>query len=173
MLNELRLIWLGGGKGYFRHSSKLFYIKGIGVGQPPIFYHFWVCWWTLFPEKLRPLRLEVAEICWGCWKQPQAHKKCCKNKKLVFLTPAGSQTCGLSRNTKSASKFQPRLHVSSASKKWHTYMTASEYFFKQMPFLWYEINIKSSISWKFKVDEPRGYRNTRSASPWCLPLVIL
>ena len=50
-------------------------------------------------------------------------------------------------------------------------MTASEYFFKKMLFLWYEINIKSSISWKFEVDEPRGYRNTRSASPWCLPLV--
>ena len=60
--NELWLIWLGGGKGYFRHSSKLFYIKGIAVGQPPISYHFWVCWWTSFPEKLRPLRLEVAEI---------------------------------------------------------------------------------------------------------------
>ena len=31
---------LGGGKGYFRHHSKLFYIKGIGVGQTPIFCHF-------------------------------------------------------------------------------------------------------------------------------------
>jgi hypothetical protein len=31
---------LGGGKGYFRHPSKLFYIKGIGVGQTPIFCHF-------------------------------------------------------------------------------------------------------------------------------------
>ena len=44
--NELWHIWLGGGKGYFRHSSKLFYIQGIAVGQPPISYHFWVCWWT-------------------------------------------------------------------------------------------------------------------------------
>ena len=82
--NELWHIWLGGGKGYFRHSSKLFYIKGIAVGQPPISYHFWVCWWTSFFENLRPLRLEVAEICWGCWKQPQAHKKCFHNKNLVF-----------------------------------------------------------------------------------------
>ena len=82
--NELWLIWLGGGKGYFRHSSKLFYIKGIAVGQPPISYHFWVCWWTSFPAKLRPLRLEVAEICWGCWKQPQAHKNFFHNKSLVF-----------------------------------------------------------------------------------------
>ena len=73
--NELWLIWLGGGKGYFRHPSKLFYIKGIGVGQTPIFCHFWICWWTSFPEKLRPLRFEVAELCWGCWKQPRAHKK--------------------------------------------------------------------------------------------------
>ena len=39
-LNEVWLIWLGGGKGYFRHFSKLFYIKGIGIGQQPIFYHF-------------------------------------------------------------------------------------------------------------------------------------
>ena len=85
MYNELWQIWLGGGKGYFRHSSKLFYIKGIAVGQPPISYHFWVCWWTSFPEKLRPLRLEVAEICWGCWKQPQAHKNFFHNKNLVFL----------------------------------------------------------------------------------------
>ena len=46
-------------------------------------------------------------------------------------------------------------------------------FSKKNPFLWYEINIKSSISRKFQVDKPRGYRNTRSASPWCLPLVIL
>ena len=53
-VNKLWLIWLGGGKGYFRHSSKLFYIKCIAVGQPPISYHFWVCWWTSFPEKLRP-----------------------------------------------------------------------------------------------------------------------
>ena len=49
--NEVWLIWLGGGKGYFRHSSKLFYIKGIAVGQPPISYHFWVCWWTSFFRK--------------------------------------------------------------------------------------------------------------------------
>ena len=75
-LNELWHIWLGGGKGYFRHSSKLFYKKGIAVGQPPISYHFWVCRWTSFFENLKPLGLEVAEICWGCWKQPQAHKKC-------------------------------------------------------------------------------------------------
>ena len=27
---------------------------------------------------------------------------------------------------------------------------ASEYFFKKMPFLWCEINLKSSISWKFE-----------------------
>ena len=40
-------------------------------------------------------------------------------------------------------------------------MTASEYFFKKMLVLWYEINIKSSISWKFEVDEPRGYRITK------------
>ena len=83
-LNEVWHIWLGGGRGYFRHSSKSFYIKGIAVGQPPISYHFWVCWWTSFFEKLRPLRLEVAEICWGCRKQPQAHKKCFHNKNLVF-----------------------------------------------------------------------------------------
>ena len=31
---------LGGGKGYFSYPSKLFYIKGIGVGQTPIFCHF-------------------------------------------------------------------------------------------------------------------------------------
>ena len=82
--NELWHIWLGGGKGYFRHSSMLFHIKCIAVGQPPISYHFWVCWWTSFFENLRPLGLEVAEICWGCWKQPQAHKKCFHNKNLVF-----------------------------------------------------------------------------------------
>jgi hypothetical protein len=35
-MNELWLIWLGGGKSYFRHPSKLFYIKGIGVGQKTI-----------------------------------------------------------------------------------------------------------------------------------------
>ena len=40
-------------------------------------------------------------------------------------------------------------------------MTASEYFFIKMPFLWYEINIKSNISCKFEVDEPQGYRITR------------
>ena len=84
IINELWLIWLGGGKGYFRHSSKLFYIKGIAVGPPPISYHFWVCWWTSFSEKLRPLRLEVAEICWGCWKQPQAHKNFIHKQKLAF-----------------------------------------------------------------------------------------
>ena len=83
-MNEVWLIWFGGGKGCFRHSKKLFYIKGIAVNQPPISYHFWVCWWTSFFENLRPLRLEVAEICWGCWKQPQAHKKCFHNKNLVF-----------------------------------------------------------------------------------------
>jgi hypothetical protein len=37
--------------------------------------------------------------------------------------------------------------------------------FQKNTYLWYEINIKSSISWKFDFDEPRGYRNTRSASP--------
>ena len=37
---ELWVICLGGGKGYFRHSLKWFYIKGIAVGQPPISYHF-------------------------------------------------------------------------------------------------------------------------------------
>ena len=29
-------------KGYFRHHSKLLYIKGIGVGQTPFFCHFWI-----------------------------------------------------------------------------------------------------------------------------------
>jgi hypothetical protein len=29
-----------GGEGYFKHPSKLFYMKGIGVGQTTIFFHF-------------------------------------------------------------------------------------------------------------------------------------
>ena len=39
--------------------------------QTPTFCHFWICWWTSFPEKLKPLRFEVTDICWGnrgCWK---------------------------------------------------------------------------------------------------------
>ena len=46
-------------KGYFRHHSKLFYIC-VGVGQTPIFCHFWICW-TSFPIKLKPLKFEVAD----------------------------------------------------------------------------------------------------------------
>ena len=57
-LNEWWLMYLAqgrGGKGYFRHSSKLFYTKGIAVGQPTIFYHSWVCWWTLINPLIIPL----------------------------------------------------------------------------------------------------------------------
>ena len=52
-------------------------------------------------------------------------------------------------------------------------MTASEYFFKKMLFLWYEINIKSSISWKFEVDEPQGYRITKWRHQGEADLVLL
>jgi len=38
-------------------------------------------------------------------------------------------------------------------------MTASEYFFKRKSLLLYEINIKSSIFWKFEVYEPKRLQN--------------
>ena len=68
-VNELWFIWFGGGKGYFRHPSKLFYIKGISFGQTPTFCHFWICWWTSFPENFRLQRYaEVAENSLGLIK---------------------------------------------------------------------------------------------------------
>ena len=70
---ELWFIWFGGGKGYFRHPSKLFCMKGIGVGQTPIFCHFWICGWTSFPEKLKP----SYKICLPLGAQhPQIFRKC-------------------------------------------------------------------------------------------------
>ena len=63
---------------YFRHPSKLFYMIGIGFGQASSSCH---CWWTSFPEKLKPLQKYEPEaensLRWG--------KKCSTGQRFIFL----------------------------------------------------------------------------------------
>jgi hypothetical protein len=44
------------------HPSRWFYLIGIGFSQTPISCHSRICGGTSFPEKLKPLRVEAAEI---------------------------------------------------------------------------------------------------------------
>ena len=127
--------------------------------QTPISCTFWICWWASFPEKFRPLRVELrlqrykpTSIFSIYFIENVFIVKIWVSKLLQVL----SQTYGLC-----IKHCQIGIKIS-ASQKGHTCMTASEYFLKKVP-LWYEINIKTVLKiWG---------RSASRLQKYCLPLI--